>query len=207
MSDPRRWTAVLPSFERALVPLGLVALAYYGASIGVEKLYQSQSRRSFEKETSERGAAAQGATALSLAGNVLGFKEPLGRLEIPSIDLDVIVLEGTDGSDLNRGVGHIAGTSPLGGGGNVGIAGHRDGFFRDLRSVSKGDRVFVTTRDGRSTYRVREVRVVSPGDVRVLDRGGASRLTLVTCYPFGYVGPAPKRFVVFADLASYGAGS
>jgi sortase A len=201
MTAARRWIALLPSLERSLVPLGMIALVYYGGSVGVEKLYQSRSKRSFEKATSERGATGE-AAALSLAGNVLGFKEPLGRLRIPTIGLDVMVIEGTDGADLNRAVGHIAGTSPLGGDGNAGIAGHRDGFFRELRSLEKGDPILVTTTAGSFTYKVRETKVVGPTDVHVLDRADGSRLTLVTCYPFGYIGRAPKRFVVFADRAS-----
>ena len=201
MTAARRWTALLPAFERALLPLGVVALVYYGGSIGMEKLYQIRSKWSFERETSERGVRPE-AAALSLASDALGFKPPLGRLQIPSIDLDVMVLEGTDGADLNRGVGHIPGTSPLGGDGNVGIAGHRDGFFRELRSLSKGDRILVTTRERTSIYWVSDSRVVGPGDVEVLDHAERPRLTLVTCYPFGYIGRAPKRYVVLADLAS-----
>jgi LPXTG-site transpeptidase (sortase) family protein len=201
MRATARWTAWLPACERALVPLGLVALAYYGASVGVEKLYQSRSKRSLEKDAGERAAVTT--TALSLADRVLGFEPPLGRLEIPAIDLDVVVLEGIDRADLNRGVGHIPGTSPLGNeSGNIGIAGHRDGFFRRLESLSQGDRMFVTTPEGRAEYRVSELRIVAPDEVGVLEAGGTPRLTLVTCFPFRYVGTAPKRYVVIADRSS-----
>jgi LPXTG-site transpeptidase (sortase) family protein len=201
MAAARRWAALLPACERAVLPLGVIALLYYGGSIGVEKLYQSRSKRFFERETGERGVTAE-ATALSLAGDVLGFKPPVGRLRIPTLGLDVMVIEGTNDSDLNRAVGHIPGTSALGGDGNAGIAGHRDGFFKELRELAKGDPILVTTREGEFTYRVRESRIVAPGDVQVLDPGDAPSLTLVTCYPFGFVGPAPKRFVVLADLGS-----
>lgn len=179
------------ALERVLLPLGLAALGYYGVSTASGKLYQSYWSRAFE-ERGDGEAASEGSSPL-------GFQAPIARLQIPSIHLDVAVLRGTRERDLTRGVGHIEGTSALGGDGNAGIAGHRDSFFRDLRSVSRGDRVLLTTARGRREYRVEETRVVLPEDVEVLSAARGPSLTLVTCYPFRYIGNAPKRFVVRAE--------
>jgi sortase A len=182
------------SVERVLLPLGLAALGYYAVSTASAKLYQRYWSRAFETEHSDGDASPSEASLLS----PLGIKAPIARLQIPSIHLDVAVLEGTASSDLNRGVGHIEGTGPLGGSGNAGLAGHRDGFFRDLRSLSRGDRIIVTTSRGRSEYRVEETRVVLPRDVEVLEAARGPSLTLVTCYPFRFIGNAPERFIVRA---------
>jgi sortase A len=126
---------------------------------------------------------------------------PLGVLEISRVQLHVPVLEGTDDLTLDRGVGHIPGTAPLGEAGNVGIAGHRDGFFRELKDVHVGDTIDVYTQRGRSRYVVDEIRIVSPDDVSVLAPRGKPSLTLVTCYPFYFVGSAPSRYIVHATMA------
>jgi len=123
---------------------------------------------------------------------------PLGALSIPRLRLSVVVLHGTDGQTLRRGVGHIEKTAMPGQLGNVGIAGHRDTFFRSLRQVQLGDDVLLETPSGRLHYRVASFRVVGPSDVDVLDPTSEATLTLVTCYPFGYFGSAPDRFVVRA---------
>ena len=128
--------------------------------------------------------------------------EPIGRLDIPAIDLSVLVLEGTDELTLNRAVGRIEGTVMPGEPGNLGIAGHRDGFFRGLKDLSKYDRVTLTTLNGIYQYRVDDIQVVKPNDLHVLKRSSYPTLTLVTCYPFHYLGDAPKRFIVKARLDS-----
>jgi LPXTG-site transpeptidase (sortase) family protein len=125
---------------------------------------------------------------------------PIGRLQIPSIDLSVIVLEGTGRWTLNRAVGHIDGTALPGESGNVGIAGHRDSFFRGLRNISENDKITLTTLEGTYQYRVNDIEIVTPSDVRVLNPTPQPSLTLVTCYPFYFVGDAPKRFIVKAQL-------
>lgn len=127
---------------------------------------------------------------------------PLARLEIPAIDLSAMVLEGTDTWTLNRGVGHIRGTSPPGVKGNTGIAGHRDGFFRGLRNISKNDKIVLTTADGTYHYRVANIKIVSPNHTEVLAPTPEPSLTLVTCYPFFFVGDAPKRYIVTSRLVS-----
>ena len=111
------------------------------------------------------------------------------------------MLEGTDELTLNRGVGHIAGTALFGKIGNVGIAGHRDGFFRGLKNIKVGDRIEVEEPGKVETYIVDRLQIVDPSNVRVLRSSDRSALTLVTCYPFYYIGSAPQRFIAHAILA------
>jgi sortase A len=126
------------------------------------------------------------------------FGSPLAVLSIPKIGLSVPVLEGTDDLTLNRAVGLIEGTARPGQSGNVGIAGHRDGFFRGLKDVGAGDAIEMRTLASRDLYVVESVKIVSPDDVQVLDPTAAPVLTLVTCYPFYFVGSAPQRWIVRA---------
>ena len=123
---------------------------------------------------------------------------PLAVMRIPRIRLEVPVLEGTDDWTLNRAVGHIADTASPGSDGNSGIAGHRDGFFRGLKDVAPGDVIELETLDGVEQYRIARAWVVDPDDVSVLDPTPSRTLTLVTCYPFYFVGSAPQRFIVRA---------
>jgi len=123
----------------------------------------------------------------------------LGRMEIPRLGVSVIVAEGTDERTLRRAGGHIAGTSFPGQRGNIGIAGHRDTLFRPLRNIRQNDLITVTTLAGEYRYRVLSTEIVSPSSVAVLESDGHEILTLVTCYPFYFVGPAPDRFVVRAE--------
>jgi|SRR5579864_1740769 len=126
--------------------------------------------------------------------------EILAVLRIPRLHLEAPVLEGTDEFTLNRGVGTIAGTSHPGRAGNIGIAGHRDGFFRPLKNINAGDVIELVTTSGTDSYAVDRVRITSPADVSVLGLKAEPSLTLVTCYPFYFVGPAPKRYIVEAYL-------
>jgi sortase A len=121
-----------------------------------------------------------------------------GRISIPRLDVSTIVLEGVDTSTLRRGAGHIPDTAQPGDHGNVGIAAHRDSFFRGLKDVRKNDIIRLETLDGTFRYRVDWTRIVTPDDTAVLDDTPDPALTLVTCYPFYYVGSAPKRFIVRA---------
>ena len=123
---------------------------------------------------------------------------PLGRIEISSLGLTAMIQEGTGRQTLQRGIGHITGTALLGASGNVGLAGHRDTFFRKLRNIHEGDEITLTTLNGASLYRVDLISIVEPQDSAVLRDSGENLLTLVTCYPFSYVGPSPKRFIVRA---------
>ena len=124
--------------------------------------------------------------------------EVLGRLEIPRLNIRVMVREGDDAATLRHAAGHIPSTAFPGDSGNVAFAAHRDTFFRPLRNIRKSDRIFVSTLDGNYEYVVESTSIVSPSDVSVLKASAAHELTLVTCYPFYYIGSAPHRFVVRA---------
>jgi len=124
----------------------------------------------------------------------------LARLDSPTLNLSTVVLEGSDDRTLRRGAGHIEDTPLPGQRGNVGIAGHRDTVFRALRSAKAGDAISLTTPDRIYQYRVTKTLIVKPEDVYVLDPTARPTLTLVTCYPFEFIGHAPKRFIVQAEL-------
>jgi sortase A len=126
---------------------------------------------------------------------------PVAMLRIPRIRLEAPVVEGTDEISLNRGLGHIEETAAVGTDGNAGIAGHRDGFFRGLKDIAPGDAIELETLHAREVYRVEHTWIVVPEDVSVLDPTPTRSLTLVTCYPFYFVGSAPQRFIVRAVLA------
>ena len=128
----------------------------------------------------------------------------IGRLEIPSLHLTAMIREGADAATLRRAVGHIPGTALPGGIGNVGLAGHRDTFFRSLRNIQTNDPIELETVNGTYRYVVESTGIVGPRDVRVLASSDSESLTLVTCYPFYYVGSAPERFIVRAVLAPAG---
>lgn len=127
---------------------------------------------------------------------------PLAVLQINKLGIRVPVFEGTDDLTLNRGVGWIFGTTKPGEAGNIGIAGHRDGFFRALKDISEGDEIDLATVAAKTTYIVDQIEIVSPADVHVLGPRRLPSITLVTCYPFYFVGDAPKRFIVHASLAA-----
>jgi sortase A len=114
-----------------------------------------------------------------------------GRIEIPRLNMSVMVMEGVSDRTLRLGAGHIPGT-PLG------IAGHRDSFFRPLKDIKEGDTIKFATIDGTTEYRVTSTKIVGPKDTYVLDGNSNDEMTLVTCYPFFYIGSAPKRFIVQA---------
>jgi sortase A len=122
----------------------------------------------------------------------------IGRLEIPSIDLSAMLVEGTGERELRRGVGHIEGTALPGQHGNIGLAAHRDTFFRRLAEVQNGDAVNLVTLEGTDHYVVKSIDIVDPDETMVLHDIGHPALTLVTCYPFFYLGSAPKRYIVQA---------
>jgi sortase A len=154
-------------------------------------------------------------TSLWSEGRIEAFHEslahdsgiPMAVLHIPAIELSVSVLPGTDELTLNRAVGHIPGTAAPGEPGNIGIAGHRDGFFRGLKDVQAGDELRLETVSGTVSYEIRDMTVVEPERVDVLDPTAEPTLTLVTCYPFYFVGSAPQRFIVTAVAAGDATGS
>ena len=125
---------------------------------------------------------------------------PLALLRIPKIHLEVPVYNDTDDLTLNRGVGRILGTAQIGTGGNVGIAGHRDGFFRGLKDIAPGDEIELVRIGQSDSYVVENIHIVNPEDVSVLEPTRVPSLTLVTCFPFYYIGSAPQRFIVRASI-------
>jgi sortase A len=122
----------------------------------------------------------------------------IGRIEIPRLDVSAIIRAGSDSRTLRLAVGHIPGTAMPGEAGNIGLAAHRDTFFRRLSDIRADDDIRLVTPEGTYTFRVARTLIVEPSDVWVLDATGAPALTLVTCYPFTYIGSAPRRFIVRA---------
>lgn len=194
-----------------LLVTGVLALAYVAYALSDATIFQAYQNWRFQENLTE-GVPMPPAPAASLADadqanaesllRAASAGSPLGRIEIRSIGIGVMVLEGTDDRTLRRAVGHIPGTSLPGRHGNVAIAGHRDTFFRPLRNIRKNDEIEFATLNGFYRYRVDFTKVVEPDDVEVLSDSDDAALTLVTCYPFWYVGPAPKRFIVRAHRSA-----
>ena len=208
------WAAhSLVALERVLMGLGLLCVGLYLAACAERSLFQHTESRSFDHQLAhaiKAGAPDQSEwSKLRIERFAQMQRDPndtglvIGRLTIPEADLEVMVLEGSDEATLDRGVGLIEGTARPGEGGNVGIAGHRDSFFRGLRHLSPGDEILLATLEGLTRYRVSEVLVVEPQFVQVLNATPQSSLTLVTCYPFFFVGAAPQRFIVHADEVDF----
>jgi len=199
--------------ETGLAVTGVACLVAYGASCARTSHTQTTQSAAFDAalraraeqirheghDRSEWSAARVTRYEESLSRRV----DAVGRLEIPAADVSVMVLEGTEETTLDRAVGRIPGTARVGETGNLGIAGHRDGFFRGLRHVETGDEITLTTLDGVARYRVERTHVVAPTQVDVLEATDESTLTLVTCYPFYFVGDAPERFIVEARRVDY----
>lgn len=193
---------VLVWLERALWTAGCCALAYC-IFISIDASHtQRQLTRSFEKSRTAVGVTAQ-ATVNCSTTDVHKIPRPengfVGRLEIPKLDVSSVVLEGVGSRTLRVGLGHVPGTALPGQPGNVVIAGHRDTFFRPLRNIKIGDEVSVDTTAYTYCYQVRSFEIVDPLNVNTLRFHNKNELTLITCYPFSYIGPAPKRFVVHAE--------
>jgi sortase A len=197
--------------------VGVSALGYCGYVVLDARSSQSEQSREFDRALIAAHAAATANASAATAPVLPSFQDapvfqesnsaenhpllpgvPLGRIEIASIGLSAMIEEGTGRQTLQRGVGHITGTALVGKSGNVGLAGHRDTFFRKLRNIHQGDEIALTTLDGSFLYRVDLISIVEPQSSEVLRDSGENLLTLVTCYPFSYVGPSPKRFIVRA---------
>jgi sortase A len=209
-----RW---LRQLERWLLVVGVLMLAFYVAA-GIHRTVLSNlelqrfTRLQRVSVAGPRGVALTTTTPdfslwdekrvqeyqESLAAH---FSPALGILRIPKINVEVPILEGTDDLSLNRGVGHVTGTPSPGENGNVAIAGHRDGFFRGLKDVVVGDKIEMVTLQRTETYIVDNIAIVEPSNVSVLKSRPHSSLTLITCYPFYFIGSAPQRYIVQASLA------
>ena len=194
--------SLLRGLERGLLAVGVI-LAAWCAAVLVEARFHSavpipvaaeQKLKVTQTLILPGDAGAKKSAPAPSAGMLLG------RLEAPSVKMSTAVLEGSDDATLSRGAGHIEDTPFPGEAGNVGIAGHRDTVFRPLRNIQVGDPLELTTPDRLYRYRISKTLIVGPDDVYVLDPSKSSLLTLVTCYPFEYVGHAPRRFIVQAEL-------
>jgi sortase A len=203
----------------ALFTAGLLVLGYVCYAVVDAKLYQQSEARQFQRAVSlMKPAAASGESpslvaAAEIAAQIGGNSDipvkdeaetsRLGRIEIGVIGVDAIILEGTDDLTLRRAVGHLPGTALPGQNGNVAIAGHRDTFFRGLRNIHKDNEITLTTLKASYLYKVDSTEVVDPQDADVLDESDDPTLTLITCYPFNFVGSAPRRFIVRASKVSH----
>lgn len=180
------WVACV--LEWMLLGLGIGCLGMYAFETVEARKFQAETAAAFERAAKTHVAPARVAT-----GGVVGM------LDVPRLNLTTPVIEGDDEQTLQRAAGHLPDTPLPWEQGNSAIAAHRDGLFRPLKDVKVGDEIrFRTTRDA-FTYRVRKTSIVKPDDVSVLGPRENSTLTLITCYPFYYVGSAPKRFVVYAE--------
>ncbi|MGA3024106.1 MAG: class D sortase [Bryobacteraceae bacterium] len=189
---------------------GIACLGFCGYAYLERALYQTYESREFDR-TLKHSAAAVAASSdqVTPIGRVVrASRKPLpwsqspsaviGRLSVPRLHLSAMVREGIDGKTLQLAVGHIPATALPGQAGNVGVAGHRDSFFRRLKDLKDGDEIEFSTLHGDFQYVVESLIVVEPDNVAVLAPSAENVLTMVTCYPFSYIGSAPKRFVVRA---------
>jgi sortase A len=211
-ASPARPRHGLRRLERLLLLIGIVCLGYYGYVTSETALYQAYETRELDAilasapATRETPREYSDALVLPRANApVIPRKRPaagsaLGRLEIPRLSVSAIVRVGSDSRTLRLAIGHIGGTALPGERGNMGLAAHRDTFFRRLGEIRPDDQVRLVTPDGTFVYRVEQTQVVEPRDTWVLNPTDEPALTLVTCYPFRYVGSAPQRFIVRARL-------
>jgi sortase A len=178
--------------------VALVAAGYL-SYVAVDRAVHESRQTSRLRELSRAAATPALATRrTAVASPPPANGEPIGRLEIPGAGISVIVAAGTDALTLRRGVGHIQGTALPGEPGNVGLAGHRDTVFRGLRDLRPADRILLVTPSGSFEYLVESLQTVAPERSDVLDPSSYPTLTLVTCFPFDFIGPAPLRFIVRA---------
>lgn len=190
-------THILKWAQRGLFACAVLLLGYCGFAVVDWWIFQRRESADLDRLLHDPRAVSEG-TRPPLAAAKDGV---IGRIVIPRLVLTAIVVEGIDKSTLRRGVGHIPGTALPGQSGNVGIAGHRDTFFRPLKDLRAKDEIQVSTLNGEFRYVVESLRVVDPKNVGVLAPSSENMLTLVTCYPFFYIGAAPQRFVVTARQA------
>jgi sortase A len=210
-----RW---LRKLERLLLIFGLLMLAFYvGAHIhrtvlSNAELERFKAKQLISADEPHRLALTTATTpdfSLWSEQRIKDYQESLAAhfapaiaiLRIPKIQVEVPVLEGTDDLSLNRGVGHVAGTANPGDNGNVAIAGHRDGFFRGLKDIGLGDTIQMVLPGRTQNYIIDSITIVDRHDVSVLQPRPRPSLTLITCYPFYFVGSAPQRYIVQASVA------
>jgi sortase A len=191
---------------------GTGAIVASGWALLDGRLYQSVQKRQLEgrfESRAERGAAISMAVPPSVQKAplwqpallpILSKPDPLvmGELEIPRLGLDVVVREGVDDTSLRRAVGHLSSSALPGAAGNFVVLGHRDTFFRPLRGIEPGDTIRVRTAAGNFVYKVDSIQVTDPDWPGAVEQTREPVVTLITCFPFDYIGPAPRRFIVRA---------
>lgn len=184
------------SLGSALILTGAAVIGVYWWNL--RDAAQAQQRaRAWLNRASVRPAPQVSAPAPAVAHSI-HYGDPVGELDIPRLHLSIVIFEGADARILKIGGGHIPETALPPVNGNIGIAAHRDTFFRPLRGIHLNDEITLRTPAGTSQYRVTQTEIVPPSDVHVLAPAPGRDLTLVTCYPFHYVGNAPQRFIVHA---------
>jgi sortase A len=207
---PHRPVAKAPRKARALVlrtahyiflAFGVFALSYSGYVIADAHIYQTTEQSRFE--SASQSSTSKSDLAQSSPGQIkdrlpLVDGNPIGEMEIPRLGFKAVFVQGDSPRILRHAVGHISDTALPGDSGNVVLTGHRDTFFRPLRNIQTGDAITLKTVDGDFQYQVESTAVVPPSDVQVLEPSSERTLTLITCFPFYYVGPAPNRFIVRA---------
>ena len=186
---------------RILQIFGAILLLYVAGVVIRASLFQSHELASFDRAAREQKQSRRTSGPAPKRGDVLG------RIDIPKLHLSTVILEGDDDHELLLGAGHIPGTAEPGQFGNSAIAAHRDTFFRGLQGVAEGDELTIATLDGNYRYRVDWTKITNPDDVSVLRAAAQPALTLITCYPFSYIGRAPQRFIVHAIQIRSGADS
>jgi sortase A len=191
--------------ERALLVFGLTCLGWYGLAAADAAQRQQEARAAIERAIANAEPAVSENTETA-ANKTLG-SNLIGLLEIPRLGVLTPVVEGDDDNALRGTAGHLPDTPRPWEKGNSAIAAHRDGLFRPLRNIRVGDALRVHTPHGELLYEVKDTHIVHPSDLSVLQAKSEHMLTLITCYPFYYVGSAPKRFIVHAELVTPRAGS
>ena len=184
ISSPRRY--VLRGACYFFLAFGTLAMGYAGFVFANSRSYQSLEMEKFKQPAnlSEPHILAEG--------------DVIGEIQVPRLGIDAVVVQGDSPANLRRAVGHLSKSALPGEWGNVALAGHRDTFFRPLHDIRLGDEIRFKTREGSFEYLVESIEVVAPTDIRVLESSNGHDLTLLTCFPFHYVGPAPNRFIVRA---------
>jgi sortase A len=178
----------------ALLATGLIALGYAAYVVADAHTYQVTERNRFEQATTNNAAVVPASNAVT----ALLEGEVIGEIQIRRLGLTAVVAEGDSATTLQHAVGHLSDTALPGELGNVVLAGHRDTFFRPLKGVHPGDAITLKTQKGDIEYLVESTAVVRPSDIQVLEPTGGHTLTLITCFPFSYIGSAPNRFIVRA---------
>jgi sortase A len=187
--------------EGALLLTGSLCVVFC-VSIAIQSAFARRASEHVALISDPQGGVASGVSFARENGSRADAATVMGRLEIPALGLSVPVLSNYETASLLQGIGHIPGTAMPGGLGTLGLAGHRDTYFRPLARIQPSMDIRVSDRDGTYHYAVDSTEIVKPEDVAVLDIQDRPALTLITCYPFHFVGAAPLRFIVHAHLLS-----